>query len=908
MVDNDDKLGQMAARFFATGDLGDSNESVLADACNDAVRKKAQISSAAAVLMAQKFVRQADRHGKSLRSMAQRALGWSTLVAGRYRESEQAYLAARQMLKSDPVLRSRIDRILIDVYMYLGNYSQSERCARRAMRSFARLKTRADLAKTEVNYANLLHRQDRHREARELYRRAGQYFASANNPVAVATCDYNLANTLVQLFDFDTAEQRYENARRCFSENGFGLYANDCLNGAAWLEMLRGNYHQALQQLAACEEGYRNASQPRGVVLCQLDLAEAYLALNLFTDARRCAQRAEKGANKLELGYESAKAAFFFGKASYALGRVSVASKALKRAREGFADGTNAAFLAAVQLFQAQMKGHVGDSMAELEKARTGFTGAQLPLWEAICDLQQAGGSQDDAAPLARLSRNPAVKTVPCLIAHRQTLLGDGAARLGHLGRAVRHWTNAADVLDAVRAKLPPVDLRSAFTRHRTDPYLKLISAELPRNVSAAAAWTERYRTAGVWAPSNESFLNEPARRRAEKSLMLLADQVTVLAGQMGDSDGKRTGAAVQSSRMQSDLRRKVHHELSGLRRPGAGRVDRLDEILAMMTKASQRQVIVQFHCDGDDLVGFVHWRGQTRYHRYVDGLSRLKIVMGQWRFLLGRRLHDSTSLVHRDKGEETRLLVDLGNWLWSPLEIGAEEQQLLILPEGQLSNLPWQAIVVNGAPLTMRHNLVISPSLRHHVHAARQRTSSQRVELFVGRRDGLDCVEREVASLAARAGNHLHLHSPCTRSDVPSDSSARLWHYSGHASLRVDNPFYSSLDLTDGALFAADFQLRRNRVNLVMLAGCRTGQQVSLPGEESTGLVRSLLEMGARNVIASHWAVADESAAAWSECFYNHYFNRLSVGNAARQASIDVREKYPSAYDWAAFSIFGAG
>jgi tetratricopeptide (TPR) repeat protein len=908
MVDNDDKLDRITAHFLATGDPGDSDEGVLADACNDAIRQKAQLSSSAAVLMAQKFVRQAGRHGKSLRSMAQRALGWSCLVAGKYRESELAYLAARQMLKRDPVLRSRIDRILIDVYMYLGDYRQSERCARRAMRSFSGLKARADLAKTEVNYANLLHRQDRHREARDLYRRASHYFASINSPVAVATCDYNLANTLVQLFDFETAEQRYESAGQCFSKNGFDLYANDCRNGAAWLEMLRGNYHQALQQLASCEEGYRKASQPRGVVLCQLDLAEAYLALNLFTDARRCAQGAEKGANKLGLGYESAKAAFFYGKASYAMGRVSVASKALKRAREGFADGTNEAFLAAVRLFQAQMRGRIDDRMAEFEKARAGFSGAQLPLWEAICDLQQAGGSQDHAAPLARLSRNPAVKTVPCLIAHRQTLLGDRAARVGHLGRAVRHWTNAADVLDAVRAKLPPVDLRSAFTRHRTDPYLKLISAELPRNASAAAAWTERYRTAGVWAPSNESFFDEPARRRAEKSLMLLADQVTVMAGQMGDSDGKRTGAAIQSSRLQSSLRRKVRHELGGLRRPGAGRVDRLDEIRAMMNKASQRKVIVQFHCDGDDLVGFVHRRGQTRYHRYADGLDQLKRLMGQWRFLLGRRLYDSASAAHRDTGEEARLLADLGNWLWSPLEIGAGEQHLLVLPEGQLSNLPWQAIKVDGTPLTMRHNLVLSPSLRHHVHATRQRTSSQRVELFVGRSDGLDHVEEEVNGLAARAGKSLCLHSPCTRKDVPSGSSARLWHYSGHASLRIDNPFYSSLDLTDGPLFAADFQLRRNRVNLVMLAGCRTGQQVSLPGEESTGLVRSLLEMGARNVIASHWAVADESAAAWSECFYNHYFNRLSVGNAARQATIDVREKYPSAYDWAAFSIFGAG
>lgn len=112
---------------------------------------------------------------------------------------------------------------------------------------------------------------------------------------------------------------------------------------------------------------------------------------------------------------------------------------------------------------------------------------------------------------------------------------------------------------------------------------------------------------------------------------------------------------------------------------------------------------------------------------------------------------------------------------------------------------------------------------------------------------------------------------------------------------------------MKDGPLFAADFRLMRNRVGLVTLAACRTGQQMYLPGEEATGLVRSLLEMGARSVIASYWAVVDSSTAHWMREFYGRYLEGLSLEESMRQAMTSVRKKYPSAYHWAAFSLYGA-
>jgi CHAT domain-containing protein len=112
---------------------------------------------------------------------------------------------------------------------------------------------------------------------------------------------------------------------------------------------------------------------------------------------------------------------------------------------------------------------------------------------------------------------------------------------------------------------------------------------------------------------------------------------------------------------------------------------------------------------------------------------------------------------------------------------------------------------------------------------------------------------------------------------------------------------------MADGPLFAADLRLRENKVGLVVLAACRTGQQTFVLGEESTGLVRSLLEMGARNVVASHWAVSDKSTALWAKEFYKSLFAGEAVDEALRRSAQAVRERHPSAYFWAGFSLFGA-
>ena len=829
------------------------------------------------------------------------------LIGGKYRLAEKTYLEARLLLKGDPIWRGRVDRILIDVYMYLGNYQEAGRRARLSLKTFERAGQKADVAKTRVNLANLLHRQDRHREASLEYEAAATFFESSEDTLTLALCRYNHANTLVQLFEMEAAAALYRKAERTFIDLGYNLYANECRYGMSWLQMLNGDYYEALNELIECERSYQAAGEPRGVLLCTLDRAEAYLGLNLFTDARSMAQLAERRARKLGFQYEAAKAALFVAKAAYAVGETLIGRRAIERAESRFRKEDNRAFLGVVLLTKAMMHNRRKAASTVLKSARLKFASAQLPLWQAICDLQLAWYEPTNRSVRDRLRRNKAVRSVPHLYAQWQTLLGDHLARRGRLGAAEKHWLRAAEILDAVRAKLPPLELRTTFLRHRGDPFMRLVRLYAKSQPAKAAAWSERYKTVGVWAPLDSSLEANEKRRRAESSLADLAGRVTALSTHFNGSVGRRGLQMSQSRYAWQKLMDQVRHDLASVEMSVKTEPSRIESIVEDFERVSRRLPVVQFHCDGDDLVAFVLLKGDIVHRRYPDGMRRLRQSLGLWHILLGRALHSEGFPSRRDLADEHRMFRQVGEWLWKPLEIGPRHKRVLILPEGRLTNLPWSAVAQNGDTLGDRHTLILSPSLRHYLHSRRTKTNSKRVSVFVGRLDGLEHTRQELGAFVSRMGEEVQLHDPCLRSDWPRDKSARIWHFTGHAELRTDNPFFSLLQMKDGPLFAADFRLRRNRVGLVTLAACRTGQQMYLPGEEATGLVRSLLEMGARSVIASHWAVADRSTAIWMREFYSHYLEGLPLGESMRQAMVSVREKYPSAYHWAAFSLHGA-
>ena len=892
-----------ARRFLVTGKPVGLSDPDLAKACDQLVQEAAQKSFSKALVVAQNFVSASEGFSPTVRAAAFRSLARTTHQSGKHREALEFYLKARGLLNKDPLSRSRIDRALIDVYMYLGEFAKAKRSAQSAMKAFARLSSENDLAQTKVNFANILHRQDRHRQAEQLYREAAKFFTEAGNQVAAARTNYNWANTLVQLFEFKQAEQLYKEAEKTYQSAGFDLDACDAHYGLAWLEMLRGDFHVALRDLSSCEETYRKGGDPRGEALCALDRSEIYIYLGLYNDALHAARHSERRFRRLKLRYESAKAMLFIGQAAAALDLRREARDAVKRAQQAFADEKNTAFLGICAMLEADLSRSEREQRRFLRNARKAFDRAELPLWQAVCDLRPF--SIDTKGSMERLSRNNAVRIVPHLFALWQTALGDRAFANGRRASARDHWQRAADRIDGVRAQLPPFGLRRSYGAARNLPHRRLIDFELARRPIVAAAWSERNKTAGIWSPLT-TLGNENVRKRVEESLEKLSSQVAALSYQGSGGTGARGAGDTRVKRHAEHLKKQIREGMSELEHMAGSAVASEDWLSGRIGALSRKRPILQFHLGDADIVAFVHERQRTRLVTYRDGRKKLTSLLGRMRFFVEGELLPAYPSPQSRLEAERAMWAEFGDWLWKPLNLG-DGQQVLIIPEGELANIPWQAILVDGQPLGDHFDFLLSPSIRHYLRAESRTPDSSTIRVFRGASENLPSVDEEIGALRELFGENLNLYHPCHRRDWPDVDSAAVWHFTGHAQMNSENPFYSCLLLADGPLFAADFRLKQCNVGLVTLAACRSGEQTVVPGEESTGLVRSLLEMGARTVIAPHWPVADGPAALWMSTFYTGYIVYDDALAAARYAGQTVRASFPSACHWAAFSVFGA-
>jgi tetratricopeptide (TPR) repeat protein len=900
---------KVAQRFLNTGSLQNTKFDELAAACDRIVQKDARTSLKTALRTARRFAARAKPHGGALELMAQRSLARVTHQSGAHAEALKAYRKARALARLDPIVCARIDRALVDVYMYLGRFRDSELAARRSIATFRRLGSAVDLAQTRVNYGNLLHRQDRHREAERIYRAAVEYFETTDNSVALARCCYNLANSLVQLFQMEEAEHLYEKACKLWDEAGFELDACDARYGLAWLYMLTGRLHTALLDLRACQLEYHKAGHPRGEALCVIDRAEVSLHLGLSADALESARDAEIRFAKLGLRYETSKAALFRAQSALALGRRAEARHSVQKALKGFSRDKNNGFLGVALLTEVDIMADGGAPVSQLlVKARKHFHRIQLPLWQAVSDLKEAVASSQPHLALKRLASNRAAHHVPHLYALWQVLQGDAEYQSGRPERARSCWQSAADRLDAVRAQLPPVELRSTYGRHQNSPHARLVDFELTRDPLLAAVWSERQKTAGVWRPPMLDSGCHSERLQVEATLEALAGQFNALAHQVNASGSERGRPAQADTRIVSRFQRQIREQLIRIESSSAAAQDSTDWLRTEIVQLSRHRPMVQFHLTDSDIVAFIHFDKHTVAVSFPGGRGRLISALQRWHFVLEAELLPGYPGQSERLQVEEALWEEIADWLWRPLGIDPDAPTIVIIPEGELANLPWEALRLDNTTLGARHRFVLSPSIRHYASARARHTDSQEIEVFRGAGNDLPHVDSELQALKQLAGGRAHLHAPTMRGDWPSEGDSSVWHFSGHSTMNEENPFYSNLVLGDGPIFAVDFRVKQCQVNLATLAACRSGEQVALPGEESTGIVRSLLEMGARNVIAGRWPVSDQTAAIWMQTFYQRFFAGSDILDASRDAALKVKETYPSAFHWAAFAVFGAG
>ncbi len=141
-----------------------------------------------------------------------------------------------------------------------------------------------------------------------------------------------------------------------------------------------------------------------------------------------------------------------------------------------------------------------------------------------------------------------------------------------------------------------------------------------------------------------------------------------------------------------------------------------------------------------------------------------------------------------------------------------------------------------------------------------------------------------------------------------------RVVHLATHGLVDANEPERSSVvfaadDHDDGYFHTLEILATPLRSRLVVMSACESARGKVSRGEGVVGLSRAFLASGAGSVVASLWAVSDESTAELMKAFYDRMLGKKRPAsralNEARLALIET-DKYSHPFYWSPFVVTG--
>ncbi len=267
--------------------------------------------------------------------------------------------------------------------------------------------------------------------------------------------------------------------------------------------------------------------------------------------------------------------------------------------------------------------------------------------------------------------------------------------------------------------------------------------------------------------------------------------------------------------------------------------------------------------------------------------------------------------------------------------------RRLVIVPQGPLYRVPFQALPYANGVLGDRAVVTISPSVSLALaYAAEPRTVPARVlamgagdtevsgftpqslELNIERSErGNPLAPLKAAADEARAAASWGRGSMSLTGTDASESALKrearvpytVLHAAAHAltsdqTLGANWLILRADDADDGYVSGGELAELSTGRAMVVLSGCRTTGDFGSRGDAIDGLVAPLLARGVRTVVASHWAVSDRWTKVLMERFYQNLARGITTAEAMNNAQTSLRREGVPARFWAAFSVIGDG
>ena len=824
----------------------------------------------------------------------------------------------------------------IQSLLLLGWYDQALAAGERAGAIFRRQGNARRLARLEINIGNIYHRQDRFTEALAFYERAYEQMLAHDDAEGLAAVLSNLSLCHISLNDFPKALELHRVARQHCERKNMPILVAYADYNIAYLYFLRGEYGRSIQMLRDASVSAKKAKDAYQLALCNLDLSEIYLELNLSTEAGELGRAANEGFQQLGFGYEAAKALGFAAIAASRQGQAFEAVKLFSRAKEMFVRDQNQVWPSLIDLYEALVlftEGRLFEArrlcLAAHEFFRTSPMRGKAVLAELL--LARIALRLNDTA-LAKKHCQTALSDLdkldsPTLLYQAEFLLGEVERVTGNEDAAYESYCRARAAVERLRSSLRGEELKIAFFENKLEVYESLVDICLRRQNSfeEAFAYIEQAKSRTLMdllnQPVHVPTAADPSQSELVRSIRNLREELNwyynlIEREQLRPEE--RSQERVQQLEQQArsreaDFMRAVKEATlaeaneAGVQVSSAMSLEEIRSVLPADT------ALVEFFCTHDRTVVCVLTRGKmhvapvTVQPRIQKLLQLLQFQMSKFRLDPQYVATFSQALLESTQAH----LKSLYQELIAPIRHLLEVRHVVFVQHGLLHYVPFHALHDGSSYLIDQFSISYAPSASIYAHCQTKPVNVAGHSLILGVPDErTPAIRAEVEALAQILPNaKLFMGEAATENVLQTyGPSSKSVHIATHGYFRQDNPMFSSIRLGASHLSLYDMAHLQLPVELVVLSGCATGLNVVTPGDELMGLVRGLLQAGAQSLVLSLWDVHDDSTKDFMVEFYTQQLQGRSKAEAMQTASICLRELRPHPYYWAPFLLIGKG
>lgn len=894
-------------------------------------RRKADPEAARRIAVAALLAGRRSEHPEVERT-ALRTIADVHLVLGQPRLASRRYAELRTLLP--PVQAARVGLMYSQTLSQLARFDEALEVIADSRsgvpkRGTANFRARLDIAEGIVHQA-----QGRSQQALDSFERGRRTLSRLGAQPQLASIDMNRATALTNLEEYDKAERLYRRVQRAYEDRSAHVMVLRTAYNHAYLRFVRGQFHDALQRFRALRIEFERIPERRHVAMCDLDEAEISLHMNLPAHAAALAERAARILGELGIKAEVARAEFFGSVAARSLGDFEDARRRMERAEKSFRELDNGMWwgICLHRLAELDLEsGHAGRAARRAQKA--------IELLEA-CGLHERAGyaavllasierrSADSAQATQRLEdilRSLEGQRLPWLRCEIHHELAHVCATRGDLAQAVRHVQRATRLLEDHRMAVPPDEYMAAFLTGKArlfrDAVRLVLDFGAPDAATKAFELAEQARGRALLDLLRHQAPHAGGRgdRKLEREALRLEREIDGLASRMpaiergtqaADVDRRQREVSHREERLQACLDKLAKQDPISVRLRRGAPPRRRDVQEAL----SAQETLVEYFLADDELITFVVTRDALHVHRRALTRDYLQEVLRRMSFQLNHPhlyTHYNEAMVSAAERSASLVLEELSQLLIEPIRHHLGTKRLVIVPHGNLNGVPFHALGPAGRPLLLDHEVIQAPSASIYLHCKQERTQRTRTALLLGVPDeAAPDIRREVEALRSFVPNHRCFIGAGASTDALRryGRRARVIHVAAHARFERDDPMESGVKLGDGWLTIPRIAELRLQPELLVLAGCATGQVSVTEGGELFGLVRGFLQAGAAGMVTSLWPVPDTETTAFMQIFHRALADGRSPAAALRETALQTRAEKSHPFFWSPFVLMGHG